>query len=133
VVILAAVVVENRVAELERKIGQQSLEIDFLKARLAANRGGADAAGAKRNRAISDQIDQEAGRDLLRDRPVSHLLAGVERSRTSVHGTTFRLTSRSATLCRSPMLHVVGALLLGVICAVLFSCYQAIARAGTVP
>ena len=35
---------EGRIAELERKIGQQALEIDFLKG-CAAHRGTADAAG----------------------------------------------------------------------------------------
>lgn len=40
---------EGRIAELERKIGQQALEIDFLKGVLAAHRGAADAAGITEN------------------------------------------------------------------------------------
>ena len=37
---------EGRIAELERKIGQQALEIDFFKKLLAADRRTADAAEA---------------------------------------------------------------------------------------
>jgi len=36
---------EGRIAELERKIGQQALELDFFEGVLAAHRGTADAAG----------------------------------------------------------------------------------------
>jgi transposase len=56
---------EGRIAELERKIGQQALEIDFLKV-LAAHRGTADAAGVEWKSAVYRKAEEEvkAGRGL---------------------------------------------------------------------
>jgi transposase-like protein len=51
---------ESRVAELERKVGRQAMEIGFFKASLAACRGTAPAAGTDQRRAIYQQIDKEA-------------------------------------------------------------------------
>lgn len=45
-------------AELERKIGQQTVEIDF-KASLAACRGAAPVAGSDQRRAFDQQVEKE--------------------------------------------------------------------------
>src|ERR1700676_4957599 len=49
---------EGRVAELERKIGQQVVEIDFLKGVLAAHRRTADAAGIEWKSAVYRKIGE---------------------------------------------------------------------------
>ena len=50
---------ESRVAELERKVGQQAMEIEFLGTSLAACRGAAPAAGTDQRRAFHGQIEEE--------------------------------------------------------------------------
>ncbi len=50
---------ESRVAELERKIGRQQMEIDFLKRALQRGRGAAPAAGTAWRRDIYRQIEKE--------------------------------------------------------------------------
>jgi transposase-like protein len=71
---------EGRIAELERKIGQQALEIDFLKGVLAAHRGTADAAGIDWKSAVCRKVEEEvkANRGLTIERMVE--LGGVSRS-----------------------------------------------------
>jgi hypothetical protein len=60
---------EGRIAELERKIGQQALEIDFLKGCLQ-HRGTADAAGVDWKSAVYRKVKEEmnAGRGLTVER-----------------------------------------------------------------
>ena len=50
---------ETRTAELERKVGRQTMEIDFLKGVLAAHRTTAEAAGIGWKAAVSHQIRQQ--------------------------------------------------------------------------
>ena len=50
---------DGRIAELERKIGQQALEIDFLKGVLAAHRATADAAGLDWKSAVYQKVQEE--------------------------------------------------------------------------
>jgi len=53
---------EGRIAELERKVGQQALEIDFLKG-LAAHLGAADAAGTNWKSAVYRKVQEEMKAD----------------------------------------------------------------------
>jgi len=54
---------EGRIAELERKIGQQTLEIDFLKGCSAAHRRTADAAGIEWKSAVYRKVREELNGD----------------------------------------------------------------------
>jgi putative transposase len=54
---------EGRIAELERKIGQQALEIDFLGGVLAAHPGTADAAGFDWKSAVCRKVEEEVKAD----------------------------------------------------------------------
>ena len=56
---------EGRIAELERKIGQQTLEIDFLKGCLAAHRSAADVAGIEWKSAVYHQVREAMSADGL--------------------------------------------------------------------
>src|SRR5271165_6158464 len=71
---------EGRIADLERKIGQQALELDFLKGVLAAHRGTADAAGVDWKDAVYRKAQEEmkANRGLSIERMVK--LGRVSRS-----------------------------------------------------
>jgi len=71
---------EGRVAELERKIGQQVVEIDSFEGALAAHRRTADAAGIEWKSAVYRKIGEEviAGRGLTIERMVE--LARVSRA-----------------------------------------------------
>src|ERR1051326_8793927 len=59
---------EGRIAELERKVGQQALEIDFLKGCLQRIEGSADAAVAEWESAVFRKVKEEvtAGHGLTR-------------------------------------------------------------------
>gem|GEM_PF-6151441 len=50
---------EGRIAELERKIGQQALEVDFFEGVLAAHRGATDAAGVDWKSAVYRNVKEE--------------------------------------------------------------------------
>ena len=50
---------EGRIAELERKIGRQALELDFFEGVLAAHRGTADAAGVDWKAAVYRKAQEE--------------------------------------------------------------------------
>jgi len=54
---------EGRIAELERKVGQQTLEIDFFEGVLAAHRGAADAAGTDWKSAVYRKVQEEVKAD----------------------------------------------------------------------
>src|SRR6478752_5873637 len=54
---------EGRVAELERKVGQQALEIDFFEGLLAAHRRTADAAGVDWKSAVYRKVEEEVKLD----------------------------------------------------------------------
>jgi transposase-like protein len=71
---------EGRIAELERKVGQQALEIDFFEGVLAAHRGAADAAGTDWKSAVYRKVQEEvkADRGLTTARMVE--LGGVSRA-----------------------------------------------------
>ena len=68
---------KGRIAELERKIGQQALEIDFLKGCFAAHRATADAAGVDWKSAYAlktpteSWIREVAGRAIAHSKTVS--------------------------------------------------------------
>jgi transposase len=71
---------DGRMAELERKIGQQAVEIDFLKGVLAAHRRTADVAGIDWKSAVYRKVAEEvtAGQRLSIERMVE--LGQVSRS-----------------------------------------------------
>ena len=71
---------EGRIAELERKVGQQTREIDFFEGRLAAHRGATDAAGTDWKSAVYGKVQEEvkAHRGLTLERMVE--LGRVSRS-----------------------------------------------------
>ena len=71
---------EGRIAELERKIGQQALETRFFEGVLAAHRGTADAAGVDWKTAVYHKVQEEmkAGGRLTVERMVK--LGRVSRS-----------------------------------------------------
>ena len=71
---------EGRIAELERKVGQQALEIEFFEGVLAAHRGAADAAGTDWKSAVYRKVQEEmkAGRGLTMARMAE--LGGVSRA-----------------------------------------------------
>src|SRR5215831_11857033 len=50
---------EGRIAELERKVGQQTLEIDFLKGCWQAHRGAMEAAGTDWKSAVYGKVPEE--------------------------------------------------------------------------
>src|ERR1700685_2956132 len=54
---------DGRIAELERKVGQQTLEIDFFEGVLAAHRGAADAAGTDWKSAVYRKVQEEVKAD----------------------------------------------------------------------
>src|SRR3954452_8833064 len=72
---------EGRVAGLERKIGQQAMEIDLFERVLAAHRGTADAAGVDWKSAVYRKVKEEmnADRGLTVERMMQ--LGGVRRAR----------------------------------------------------
>jgi transposase-like protein len=71
---------EGRIAELERKVGRQALEIDFLAAMLAACRGTAEAAGVVYPRLVYPYLEKQMS--LATPIPLQRLcrLAGVSRA-----------------------------------------------------
>ncbi len=53
---------DSQIAQLERKVGQQALEIDFFEGVLAAHRRTADAASTDWKSAVYREVDEEVSK-----------------------------------------------------------------------